>query len=383
MLGGGGFSMPDFNQLASNPMFTMGLSLLANPRNPTQSLLAGASMANMSQRGQMMREQMEQQRLQQEQAAAALQQEQMARDRMGNLVLANAPAQNIQAHAIKNNLDVPEGIIPPNLSGEYLAAQQLTGKEGPELWDYIQQQKMARSEAGASRNDISVETGQKFGDVVAGEMGNMRISEVKAGREALSAITGADTVLDLLEETDSGIRAQIGRKAANMLGMGGNPKLALIQQQAAKQIISSISDATFGALSKGERELIQSTAGGEWSPTEENKAIWRSIRQKLRAEAVSGESAYNLLSEMPELSKFQLPYGEIPGPYEYTPRDDLGQPLIGGGDPQSMINPPETVGPVGATLDSKSGFAKQTSGVQPNAAQQGALERARAAGLIK
>ena len=37
----------------SNPMLMMGLSLLANPRNPGQSLLAGASIANQAQRNEM------------------------------------------------------------------------------------------------------------------------------------------------------------------------------------------------------------------------------------------------------------------------------------------------------------------------------------------
>ena len=56
LLGGGNPFEWQGGNVMSNPMLMMGLSLLANPRNPGQSLLAGASIANQSQRNDMMRQ---------------------------------------------------------------------------------------------------------------------------------------------------------------------------------------------------------------------------------------------------------------------------------------------------------------------------------------
>ena len=146
----------------SNPMLAMGLSLLANPRNPGQSLMAGANIASSVQRNNLLQERQalaEQQRLD---ALAQQRQQQVAR---GNVLehYQNQPNYN-PAYAEAFGAQLPgvtlETLYPPGpeLTGEYANLAATTNFEGQALADEVLRRDIAKRQAGANRTTVNTGT---------------------------------------------------------------------------------------------------------------------------------------------------------------------------------------------------------------------------------
>lgn len=366
MLAGGGSFGDRMRGMTSNPLMMMGLSLLANPRNPGQSLLAGASIANQSQRSQMMA-----QRMQQEQAAReAERQANLDAMQAQQAALANSglspEQQGLIASGVANYGDFQE----PGLTGEWANVAQSTNLSGPDLAAEMERRKMASSRAGAPVTNLSVSTGEKFGERGATLLAEKYVGEVEAGETANAAIGRVDTVLDLLNETDTGKLEQLKRVAGNYFGVP-EPKMALIEQAAAAQLVDNLSTVTLGSVSEKELETMEKLAAGTSVPKEEAKAVWRSVRRKMREASKKGRRAHGLLSEKPEFQGLFTPYPEEINPYQYQPRNQYGEVANIPG-PLNDPNP-------GLVQD----YQAPPSPVQLSPEQQQAIDRARQEGLFE
>lgn len=139
----------------SNPMLAMGLSLLANPRNPGQSLMAGANIASSVQRNNLLQERMAQEQAAREQAAA--QRAQSQRDL--TLIASNAVQQGMDpglANAVAAGHMPVERLFPerPELTGTLGNLSLMYPDAGPD-----QLLAMDREQRAASAPRQSVYTG--------------------------------------------------------------------------------------------------------------------------------------------------------------------------------------------------------------------------------
>ena len=95
----------------SNPMLMMGLSLLANPRNPGQSLLAGASIANQAQRNEMYQADMAAREAERQQQQSLLAQQAQDRTLLASYAAQGEDPDYIRQQAFAAGIDV-EPLLP-------------------------------------------------------------------------------------------------------------------------------------------------------------------------------------------------------------------------------------------------------------------------------